>query len=146
MEPTTNVIGGNTVAFKPEQQVLFDLQEMSVNTTKSMTQLKKDLKEAKQMLKDIYAGNNTYVSHEETTKAVSQQLKQTKESINSQPSTAQIVDKIKSLRSDLKEKEEVVSDYALEYSRISGEQEFEKDGEVFVIVRKAKLVSRPSLQ
>lgn len=126
--------------FQPEQQTLFDLQELAVVTTGSLSQLRQDKKTTQQMIKDALAANETYRANEEKVKETKKVLLQTKQAIQQQPTVGQLVDKLKDISLQLKEKSQSVSDYVLEYARLSGSDEFEKDGELFTIVKTAKLV------
>lgn len=126
-------------AFQPEQQTLFDLQELAVVTTSNMTTLKEEKKLAQQMIKDALLADQVYFMNDQKVKEQKKVLLQTKQAIVSKPENAQLVEKLKDITTNLKEKQLAVSDYALEYARLSGRDTFEKDGELFTIVKTAKL-------
>lgn len=125
--------------FQPEQQTLFDLQELAVVTTGNLGSLKEQKRLTQQMLKDALLSSETYVENESKVKEQKKILAQTKEAIVSKPENAELVTKLKDIAANLKEKQQAISDYALEYERLSGRDTFEKDGEIFTIVKTAKL-------
>lgn len=125
-----------------QQLTLINLQDFTITSVRTISELQKEIKTAKQMLKDAIEGNSTYHENKERVKEVTSVLKQTKEGILSQPSVAAIKEKIKDLNNELKEKRSEVSDYAMEVFRMTGATEFEKDGETYDIVAVANVVKR----
>lgn len=139
MENQSQVIDAK---FGAEQQTLFDLKELAVVTTRSIGDLKTDLKNLKSMLKDSYTSNSTYVDNDTQLKNARKNLTAVKKQLESQPEIAQYLDKAKSLREEIKEKKSASSDYALEYNRICGETELQIDGEEYQIIKSAILVRK----
>jgi hypothetical protein len=69
----------------------------------------------------------------------------TRQQIASQPSVIAIANKVKSLGQDIKERQAALSDYLLEYQRMTGANEIEdNDGQIREIINSAKLIKRSS--
>lgn len=135
-------VDDNNGAQQNQQLTLVDLQQYTISSVRSINSLQKDLKNARQMLKDAIEGNSTYHENKERVNEVTSVLKQTKEGILSQPSVAAIKQKIKDLTLELKDKNAEVSEAAMQIFRETGAQEFEKDGETYDIVAVARVVKR----
>ena len=102
---------------------------------------KKELTENKQMLEDALNNDPVYKEHADKAKEAVKIKSATKLQILRQPQLSQVVAKVKELSEQLKEKKESLSQYLLEYARISGERQIEgPDGQIQEIVYQARLV------
>lgn len=122
--------------------ILLSLEEMIKSHIASLEKIRDDLRKAKEQFEDSFINNPTYRENTEQAKAASKKKSETRQNIMKQPSIAQLSDKMKSLRLDVKEKQSALSDYLLEYQRLTQAATFENDGEVLEIVNSAKLVKR----
>lgn len=123
-----------------EQLTLFSLQELAVNTTRTIERVQEELKTAQEMLKDAYENNATYKEKKEALKEPTQALKGVKTELSRLPEMIALSDKVKELKNEVKEKRQSVSEYALEVYRLTGNNEFERDGSRYEIRTVAKLV------
>lgn len=103
--------------------------------------LKKELKEKKDMYNDSLEGDSVYHEQEEKAKEANQLKNSTKLQIVKQPAIAELSEAIGGIRDSIKEMEETLSDYLLQYQKQTGFSEIETDdGQRLIIVNKAKLV------
>ncbi len=141
-EPTTDLApspGGD----QNGAQIIISLEGMIKNHVSSIDRLTEEMKKHNDMLKDIFANDQTYQSHLEQAKEASRVKNATKQQILKQPQAADLTNKVKSMRSELKELKGALSDYLKEYQRLTGVNEIEgEDGQVREIVYEAKLVKR----
>ena len=131
------------VSSTTEVDVLLSLEEMIKNNIESLDKLRSDLKQQREMFEDSFANNPTYREHNEKVKEANKVKSQTRQQITNQPSVLQLANKIKSMRSEIKERQSALSDYLKEYQRMTGANEIEgRDGKIREIVNDAKLVVR----
>jgi hypothetical protein len=125
--------------------VLLSLEELIKNHIASIDTLKDELKKHREMFADSFINNETYRENEAQVKEANKKKSQTREQILNQPAMRDLGAKIKSLSSDLRERQSAISDYLLEYQRMSGATEIEgHDGEMREIINSAKLIKRAS--
>lgn len=124
-------------------QVIISLEGMIKNHVSSIDRLTEEMKKHNDMLNDILANDQTYQTHLEQAKEAAKIKNATKQQILKQPQAADLTNKVKSMRSELKELKGALSDYLKEYQRLTGVNEIEgEDGQVREIVYEAKLVKR----
>lgn len=123
--------------------VLLSLEEMIKKYISRLDQLKIEVKKQKEMYDDSFLNNPTYIENTEKAKAAAKDLQVTKKNIASQPAVIQVSLKLKSMRDEVKEIEQSLSDYLQEFQRLSGANEIEgEDGKIRDIINTAKLVIR----
>ena len=121
--------------------VLTSLDELIKATVASMDKLRVELKKQKEMLEDGYANDPVYHENDEQAKAAAKKKNETKQNILKQPAMQVIANKVKTLAAEIKDKQFSLSDYLLEYQRLSGANQIEVgNGEVLEIVNTAKVV------
>lgn len=126
-----------------QAEVLLSLEEMIKKYITRLDELKVEVKKHKEMYDDSFFNNPTFIENTEKAKEAEKDLKVTKKNIASQPAVIQIALKLKSLRDEAKEREESLSDYLMEWQRMTGANEIEgEDGKIRDIINKAKLVVR----
>lgn len=126
-----------------EVDVLLSLEEMIKNNIESLDKLRVELKQHREMFEDAFVNNPTYREHNERVKEANKVKSQTRQQITNQPSVLQMANKIKSMRSEMKERQSALSDYLKEYQRMTGANEIEgRDGKIREIVNDAKLIIR----
>jgi hypothetical protein len=130
---------------EPEnEQALTNPTDSSANQGSILIdKLQTEAKKQKEMLDDIFANDPTYQSHAEAAKQATKVKQATKAEILKRPQAKELNDRIKTMKSELKEQQGALSDYLQEYQRMSGVNEIEgEDGEVREIVYVAKLVRK----
>src|SRR5690349_825885 len=108
------------------QQAVSSLKEMSLKYLESIEKLKREIKEANEMLKDALAGDAAYHDASEKAKEADKKRQVEKKRVQSRPEMVSLALKVKDLKSELREKKQSLSDYLLEYERLSGKQVIEK--------------------
>ena len=123
--------------------VIIELEGSIKGHLSAIDRLSEELKKHREMLEDIFTNDSTYQQHSEQAKEATKIKTKTKQQILKQPHVADISNKVKDMRSELKELKEALSDYLREYQRLSGVNEIEgDDGEIREIVYVAKLVKK----
>lgn len=124
-----------------EASVLVNLEQLIKNHIASIDRVTEESKRHKDMLDDIFDNDPTYREHAEAAKEAAKIKSATKAEIMKQPQVFELSEKVKSMRSEIKELKAALSDYLQEYRRMSGVSQIEDDqGEVREIVYTAKLV------
>ncbi|MBI2601275.1 hypothetical protein HYW42_04975 [Candidatus Daviesbacteria bacterium] len=127
--------------------VIINLEGLIKNHITGIANLKEEIKKHKEIIDDILSNDPTYKDHAEKAKEAARIKTATKNQILKQPHAADTAEKLKSMRSELKEQQDALSDYLGEYQKLSGVNEIEgDDGEVREIVYVAKLVKRSFLK
>lgn len=125
--------------------VLLSLEEMIKHHIASIDKLTDETKKHKQMFADAFENSEAYRESEKKVKEASKDKATTREQILKQPAMQSLGTKIKDLNTELKEKRGALSDYLLEFQRLSGLNEIEDlEGQVREIVNNAKLIKRTS--
>lgn len=125
--------------------LLLNLEEMIKNHITSIDKYREDKKKLQEMFEDSFNNNPIYRENTEKAKEALKVKATTRQQIASQPSVIAIQQKIKSVGQDLKERQTALSDYLLEYQRLTGANEIEdNDGQIREIINSAKLIKRSS--
>ena len=137
------------VAKEPEvvgdAAILLNLEEMIKNYIQSLDKLREEKKKAQEMYEDAFVGNPIYRENTEKAKEALKVKATTRQQIASQPSVIAVGVKVKGLNSDIKERMVALSDYLLEYQRLTGANEIEDaEGQIREIINSAKLIKRSS--
>ncbi len=139
VEVTETIVG--TPSDASQASVLLNMEGLIKNHISSIDRMGDELKKLKEMFDDIFANDATYQEHSEKAKEATKVKTATKLQILKQPHAADLNNKIKSLKSQIAEQQDSLSDYLGEYQRMSGLTEIEgEDGELRQIVMVAKLV------
>ena len=125
--------------------VMLSLENLIKTNTISIDRLKLELKKHREMLEDAFQNDPTYKEHAQKAKEAAKVKSGTKTQITKQTTVAQIAEKVKSLTTELKDKQLSNSDYLREYQRMSGASEIEVEtGDIREIVNVPKLVRKSS--
>ena len=125
--------------------VLLSLENLIKNNIASIDKLKDELKKHRQMLEDAFIGDAVYQEHMRLAKEAAKVKAATRAQISKQPQNILLSNKIKGMTTELRDKQFALSDYLLEYQRMTGVNEIEgDDGEIREIVNTAKVVKKPS--
>ena len=105
--------------------------------------LKDQAKEQKEMLESILDNDLIYQEHFEKAKEASRIKNETKKQLLSQPSAIQIAEKIKTLKENLKDAQESLSNYLKQFQETTEETQIEgEDGQIREIIKILKLVKK----
>lgn len=123
--------------------VIMSLEDMIKTNIASIDKLTSELREKRHMFTDAFQNDPTYKEHEEKAKEATNIKNATKQQIRKQPAIMQMSEKIKSMTADLKEKKSGLSDYLLEYQRLTQATQLELfDGTMVEFVNSSKAVKR----
>lgn len=118
-----------------------NLESLIKSYSTQIDNLKKELRKEKRLLKDAFENDAVYREHNEKVKEANQKRIETRQQILNQPALKEIKEKLEELSEQIKENEETLSDYLLQYQKMTGSNEIEgDDGETRIIVNIAKLV------
>jgi len=124
---------------------LLELEGLIKQYLSSLENLKKELKSKKEMIDDSFSNDAVYKEQDEKAKADALIKNSTKMQILKTPSLVEVKEKVDELRAQIKEAEENLSDYLLQYQKLTGFNEIEVNGgETMIIVSRAKLVKGSS--
>lgn len=104
---------------------------------------KEELKKDREMLEDAFETDTVYHEHAEEANEARKVRMATKQQILKDPAVAQLDEKVKSMRIQIKELQESLSKDLQQYQEETGAKQIEgEDGEILDIVNKVKLVKR----
>ena len=107
--------------------------------------LKKEIRQQRQIIEDAFENDAVYREHHEKVKEASRLRLQTRNQILNQSNLREIREKLEEMRDKLKEQEATLSDYLLQYQKMTGFSEIEgDDGEIRIIVNVARLIKGSS--
>ncbi len=125
--------------------VLLNLESMIKSNLSAISKLEDEYKKLKGMFDDIFENDPTYKQHNEQAKEASKIKSATKAQILKQPQVAELNEKIKTLKGEIKDMQGAVSDYVNEFHRMTGVTEIETDeGEILEIIQVSRLVKKNS--
>lgn len=125
--------------------IMLNLEEMIKNHIVSLDKLREEQKKFRDMYEDAFLGNPTYRENAEKAKEALKVKATTRQQIASQPSVINTAQKLKGISQDIKERVAALSDYLLEYQRLTGANEIEDaEGQIREIINSAKLIRRSS--
>jgi hypothetical protein len=124
-------------------EVLINMESLIKTHMSAIDKLEQEVRKNKEMLDDIFNNDPTFKEHADKAKEAAKVKQNTKAQVLKQPQAKQLDEKVKSLKSQLKENQDALSDYLQEYARMAGVNEIEgDDGEVREIVYQARLVRK----
>lgn len=123
--------------------VITNLQNLINETLNKITTIGEEVKPLDEMISSVLENDEVFRNHAEAAKEAGKVKNATKAEIVKRPDVSNIFAKVKDKKSDLKEAKEALSEYLQEYSRLTGQRQFETpEGVVQEIVYSAKLVRR----
>lgn len=138
---TTDTTDTANVAPNQNSTAFLELEGLIKRYVGQIENLKEELKKQKEMLDDAFGNDAVYKEQEEKAKEAVGVKSATKQQILQQPVLVETREKIDDLRTQIKEAEEVLSDYLIQFQKSTGFNEIEADnGETLIIVNHAKLV------
>lgn len=141
-ELVKNVLGGGLIE-GDDLGVVLSLDELIKATVKNMDTIKVEIKKLNEQVKDACQNDALYKEDDDKVKAAQKKRMATKHVIMQQPAMQTLANKLKTLRAELKDKQFSLSDYLLEYQRLTQANQLELPfGEVLEIVNTAKVVRK----
>jgi len=129
--------------YSKEAQDLINLDGLIKNYLSRLQELRDQLRESREQLEDMLINDLTYHEQTEKAKEAGKSKNQTKSQLLKQPLALELAEKLKSSREEVKDIQQSLSDYLLQYQRLTGANEFEdKDGNVREIKYTVKLVKK----
>jgi hypothetical protein len=105
--------------------------------------LKKQLSKYREMLDSIYANDPTFQLHDSAVKEATKVRNGTKKQLQKLPQAADLAARIQDSRNQIKELNDSLSEYLLDYQKNTGSFQIEgEDGQIREIVYSAKLVRK----
>lgn len=156
MDPDENVVASDEITTEEVSEsapaseesradIVLNMESMIRSHMSSIAQLKQEAEKNQGLLDGIFDNDPTYQKHCEAAKEASRIKSATKQQILKQPQAAELFEKVKNLKAELKDMQVALSDYLREYQRLSGLNQIEDDeGEVHEIVYTAKLIKKSS--
>lgn len=140
----TEVVGADTATGSSDNQatVMLSLEGLIKNNLTALDALQTDLRKQQEMINNVLASDQTYQSHDEAVKEATKVRNTTKSEIMKRPDVAQVNNKIKEMREEVKEQRQTLSDLLQEYQRVSGNTEIETDNGLLEIVSTSKLIRK----
>lgn len=102
-----------------------------------------EMKKQAEMLEDIFLNDSTYQLHLNQAKEANKVKNKTKGELMKRTEIAQLAEKVKEVKSQVKDMKDALSDYLIQYKELSGANEIEgEDGQVRQIISTVKLVKK----
>lgn len=102
-----------------------------------------EMKKQAEMLEDIFTNDPTYQLHLDQAKEANKVKSKTKGELMKRTDIAQLAEKVKEVKSQVKDMKDALSDYLIQYKELSGANEIEgEDGQVREIISMVKLVKK----
>jgi hypothetical protein len=127
----------------PAGQSLMALERLIINYLSDIERNNNELKKHTEMLDSVLMNDAEYQEAHKKAKEAAKEKAGVKANLMNRPEAAQLGDKVKSMRAELKDKRTSLSAYLQEYAKQAGTTQFEDDeGQVREIVYMAKVVKR----
>lgn len=129
----------------PQNQatVLLSLEELIKRHISSIEKLQVESKKHKEMFDDAFENSPVYRENSEKAKEAQKLKSTTRQEILKQPQMIQLADKIRTMREEMKDLKLALSDYLVEFQRLSGLKEIQDEqGEFREIINSAKAIKK----
>lgn len=142
-EDTTQPLEGTEVTQVNSGDIMINLESMIKTTMGAIDRQSAEAKKLKEMFDDILNNDPAYAEASEKAKEAGKVKQTARAGVLKQPQAKDLDDKIRTLKSEMKENQSALSDYLQEYQRMSGVNEIEgEDGDLREIVYTAKLIKK----
>lgn len=126
-----------------QSTVLTSLDELIKTHIASIDRLTEEKKKLGELLSDGFNNDASFKEASAKAKEATKVKSQIKQQIMNRTGVIEVANKLKNINSEIKERQMSLSDYLLEYQRMTGVNQIEgTDGEVREIVHVAKLVKK----
>ncbi len=123
--------------------ILESLESMIRENLQKIQKLGEEANQHKEMVDSVLLNDEIYKTHEEAAKAAAKVRNNTRVELMKRPDIANVANKLKEAKMEIKEIKESMDSYLQEYQRLSGSNEIEDaNGIPLQIVSSAKLVRR----
>lgn len=140
---TTDPLEQEALASTTQGGMLANMENMIKNNQLQIDQGQEELKKYSDMLQGVFVNDERFQQLDETVKTANKAKSAYKSQILKLQQNADLVAKIKDLKTNLREVKDALSDYLREYQRMSGSNVVEGyDGQLREIVYTAKLVRK----
>jgi len=128
-----------------QSQVLLSLDELIKTHIASLDRLQDEKKQLQDMVADGLNNDAVFKEISDKAKGATKEKSEARKNLMNRPGVLEMVNKLKNITSEIKEKNMALSDYLLEYQKMAGVNQIEGyDGEVREIIQIAKLVKKSS--
>lgn len=126
-----------------QSTVLLSLEELIKTHIMSLDRLQEEKRKFTELIADGFNNDAAFKQVSDKVKEVNKEKSAIRQQIMNRPGVIEIANKLKDIKSELKEKQMSLSDYLLEYQRMAGVNEIETaDGDVREIIQVAKLIKK----
>jgi uncharacterized protein YlxW (UPF0749 family) len=126
--------------------ILLNMESMIKSHISALERLEEQMTKHRQMLDDVFNNDRTYQEHSQKAKEATKLKSGTKMQIMKQPQVADLANKVKSMKAEMAELQDALSDYLQQFQQMSGLNEIEgEDGEIRQIVYVARLVKKANI-
>lgn len=126
-----------------QSTVLLSLEELIKSHITSLDRLSEEKRKLSELIADGFNNDAAFKQVSDKVKEVNKEKSAIRQQIMNRPGVIEIANKLKDIKSELKEKQVSLSDYLLEYQRMAGVNEIEtSDGDVREIIQVAKLIKK----
>lgn len=126
-----------------QSTVLLSLEELIKTHISSLDRLQEEKRKFAELIADGFNNDAAFKQVSDKVKEVNKEKSALRQQIMNRPGIIEIANKLKDIKSELKEKQVSLSDYLLEYQRMAGVNEIEtSDGDVREIIQIAKLIKK----
>jgi hypothetical protein len=123
--------------------VLLSLEDMIKRHISSIETLQVESKKHKEMFDDAFENSVVFRENAEKAKEAQKQKAVTRQEILKQPQMVQLADRIKTMREEMRDLRFALSDYLVEFQRLSGLKEIQDEqGEFREIINSAKAIKK----
>lgn len=131
----------NEIQVQSSEHIIENIKTMINSSLNEIKKKTEDKKAAKEMIDDNLKGNPVYRENAEKAKEADKVRKVTKEQVMSTPSMIALSQKVKDISQDIKGSKAALSDYLLEYERLTGANQLTLFDETTVdIIKSAKVI------
>lgn len=124
-----------------EAGIVLSLENLIKSHIESIEKLSEERKKYKEMLESAFMNDTVYQEHHKIAQAAIKIRLATKQQILKQQQNINFTNKVKDISNELKDKKSALSDYLLEYKRMTKANQLELfNGETVAIVETAKII------
>lgn len=147
MNDTVDTVQAQTAVSTDKSQaiILKNLESLIKEHISSVVRLQDESRKHRETLESIFQNDPTFQEHSEAARQANKIKSQTRAEILKRPSVIAVSNQMKDTRGQIKELQQELSEYLLEYQRMSGERVIEdNNGNILEIINSAKVVRSSS--
>jgi DNA repair exonuclease SbcCD ATPase subunit len=125
-------------------ETLSALEGLIERNANQLEEIRQEIKERREMLKNYFENDAELSTAEEEAKAYSQQIKERKQKLHGEPQAVELQTRMKELSERSKEIEDTLSNHLLKHFQMTNSTSFDtSDGDQWEYTLKAKVKARP---